>query len=126
MAKDISGTLRDVTLNGVSFRVMADTNVTSNLTTENEAIPTSGGNMRKVTRKAAIKESVVLGCNLAEFELLKALHASQSVFPMAVTYADGTTHYSEGGINCENHESEENRASVILQPTRDWEAFIAN
>lgn len=126
MSRDISGTLRDVTLNGVSFRVMADTNATSNLPSENEAVPTSGGNMRKVTKKAATKEGVVLACNMSDFELLKALHEASTPFPMAITYADGTTHYADGGINVENHESEENRATVVLQPSTDWEAFIAS
>jgi hypothetical protein len=124
---DISGTLRKVTIDGTTFDVMADTNVTemgSNFL--NEAIPTSGRNMRKIVTQANIREGIVIACNGAERELLVELNDRQSDYSMSYEDAGGDVYRTTGWISFENRETEENRATIQMH-SRDntWDAFLA-
>ena len=124
---DISGTLRKVTLDGVTFDVMADTNVSEiGSRWENEAIPTSGRNMKKMTRRPQNRESVVLACNGAERELVQELAERTTDFPMSYETAAGDVYRTVGWIEFENRETEENRATIQMH-SRDntWDAFVA-
>lgn len=127
MAKDIVGTLRKVTLDGVTFDVMADTNISEvGSSIENEAVPTSGRNMRKMTRRAENRESVVIACNGAERELLRDLSERVGDYPMSYETAAGDVYRAVGWIEFENRETEENRATIQMHPTANWESFLAS
>jgi hypothetical protein len=123
---DISGTLRKVTLDGVTFDVMADTNVTamgSNI--ESDGVPTSGRLMRKMTKRADTREGVVLACNGAEFELLNELATRITDFSMSYEEAGGDVYRCQGFIEFENRETEENRASIkMFSRSNEWETFL--
>ena len=74
MANDITGTPRKVTLDGITFDVMADTNISEmGSRFENEPVPTSGRTIKKMTRRSQGAESVTLACNGDERTVLKEL-----------------------------------------------------
>jgi hypothetical protein len=64
---DTSGSLRNIDIAGVPYRVIGDTDVTmipSNF--KNEAVATSGSNIRKMTRVVSELRDVIIECNAAE------------------------------------------------------------
>ncbi len=123
---DISGTLRKVTLDGTTFDVMADTNVTAmGSNVETDGIPTSGRLMRKMTKRADTRESIVLACNGAENDLLKDLATRITDFSMSYEEAGGDVFRCDGFIEYENRETEENRATIkMFSRSNEWDAFL--
>lgn len=125
MAKNISGSIRKLTLDGTSFDVMADTNITEvGSAYENDSVPTSGTNMRKMTKRAENREGIVVACNGSERDLLKGLSERNTDFPMSYETAAGDVFRSTGWIEFENRETEENRASVKMFPRVKWSQFV--
>ena len=125
---DISGTLRKVTIDGTTFDVMADTNVTEMGSGYlNEAIPTSGRNIRKITKQANIREGIIIACNGEERDLLEKLNDRTTDFSMSYETAGGDVYRATGWISFENRETEENRATVQMH-SRDniWSSFLGN
>lgn len=123
---DVSGTLRGVTLNGVAFNVMGDTDISEmGGAFEVEIIPTSGPGMKKMTRRNETRESVVVACSDSERELLQSLSEQIADFPMSYTTASGSTYQATGSIEFENRTSAENRATIKLLPRNGWQAFVA-
>lgn len=122
---DITGTLRKVTLDGVTYDVFADSNVSAIPSAyENTAIATSGRNMHKMTKRVQSRTGLVIVANGAEQEALKTLAERQDDIKMSYVTAAGDTYHAEGWIEFETHETEENRASIQMHPRRDWEAFL--
>jgi hypothetical protein len=127
MAKRISGSIRKVVLDGIPFEVAADTNITEmGSAYENDGIPSSGGNMRKMTKRVETKEGIVLLVDAAEREILKELADRTTNFPMSRTNAAGDVERATGWIEYENHETEENRSTIKMFPEDKWEPFIAS
>lgn len=126
MAKDIVGAIRKVTLDGVSFDCFSDTNITEvGSQWQNESIPTSGRNMRKMTKRAENREGIVIAANGAERDILKELSERQTDFTMSYETAAGDVYRCSGWIEFENRETEENRASIQMHPRNTWEPFLA-
>lgn len=123
---DVAGTLRKVTLDGVTYDVFADSNIKAIPSAyENTAVPTSGRNMHKMMRRAQTRESVTLVANGTEQEGIKALAERNTDFPMSYETAGGDVYRTTGFIEFESHETEENRATIQMHPRQDWEAFLA-
>ena len=123
---DVTGTIRKVTLDGVTYDVFADSNIKAMPSAwENSAVPTSGRNMRKMVKRAQTRESVVLVANGAEQEALRNLAESTKDIPMSYETAAGDVWRATGFIEFESHETEENRATVQLIPRQGWEPFLA-
>jgi len=124
-----SGTIRRITINGATYDVPADINITFNRSSfETEGVATSGRTMFKMTRRVPTMESVVLMTTPAEAEALRAIAESLADATIAVELADGTIYRTTGKINYENWETEENKSAITIIPakTRDaWTPFIA-
>jgi len=122
-----SGTPRKLTLDGVSYDVAADTNITLNLSPyETEGIPSSGRTMMKRTKRTQTAESITILASPTEQDALRILAERLDVFPCAITMADGAIWRTTGNINFESVESEENRATIIIIPDRSpdgWALF---
>lgn len=122
-----SGTPRKLTLDGVSYDVAADINITLNLSPfEVEGVPTSGRTMMKRTVRTQTAESVVIIATPTEQDQIRELSERLDVFPAAITMADGAVWRTTGNINFEAVESEENRASIMIIPDRSpdgWALF---
>ena len=126
MAKDISGSIRKMQIGGIPFDVMAASNFTEvHSRYENDVVPTSGRNMRKMVRRATSREGVELAANGAEIDLLKGFADNQVNITLSYTTAAGDTYRCTGWIELENRETEENKATVKLFPQDDWVSFVA-
>jgi hypothetical protein len=125
----VSGTIRKVTLNGITYDVPADINITFNRSNyETEGMATSGRTLYKKTRRVQTMESVVLITDPSEAEQIEAAANGLADVTMAVELADGTVYRSAGQINYGSFESEENRSNLTLIPNKSsgnpWTPFI--
>lgn len=124
MGLDVSGSIRKFTVEGISFRVMADANVSRRPTAvENTMIPTSGAAMQKKMKVTPSMEGVVLGVNGDEMESLKSFAEGMELIKVTIEMANGDQYRCTGQIEIEAHESEENRATVTVHPDGDWTFF---
>ncbi|MCK5127579.1 MAG: hypothetical protein KAR42_15085 [candidate division Zixibacteria bacterium] len=123
---DTGGSIRKVTLDGTAFDVFADSNFSETITRfENDRIPTSGRNIKKMTRRVPKVESVVLAANGEEKQVLILLGETTVDFPMSYETAGGDVYRTTGSIEVENRETEELRATVQLHPSTHWNPFLA-
>ena len=124
-----SGTIRKLLINGVSYDVPADINITFNRSSLTiEGMPTSGRTMFKYTRKIPTMEGVVIEAGPAEAEALAAGAEVLADKTFAVELADGSTYRTTGRYNYENWETEENRHAIIIIPNKTknaWTPFVA-
>lgn len=121
---DVFGTIRKVTLDGPSYDVPADVDVTETGSGfENSLIATSGRNFLKQVKRAEIREGVVLLLNDQEMDVLTALAEQQTPFPMSYQTAGGSTKRATGWIEFTNRTTAEGRATLILLPQGKWSTF---
>ena len=124
-----SGTPRKLTLDGVSYDVAADTNITLNLSPfETEGVPTSGRTMMKRTVRTQTAEGIPIVASATEQDQLRVLAERLDTFPCTITMASGAVWRATGNINFESVESEENRAGIVIIPDRSpggWSLFAA-
>lgn len=124
----VTGTIKKVTLDGVTYDVPADINISEmGSGFENSLIPTSGRNVLKQVKRAEIREGVVLIVDDLEMDTLKdlaeRLKEKASSFPMSYQTAAGVTKRATGWIEFANRETEENRAAITLLPEGSWSTF---
>jgi len=71
---DTTGTMRKLTINGITYDVLSDANFSETPSIyKNESVPTSGRTLRKMTKQAPIVKSVTIACNATERGQLKTL-----------------------------------------------------
>jgi hypothetical protein len=71
---DTAGTLKGISIAGVPYRVLGDTNVTLPAAEyKNEPVATSGQNNRRMTKQARTLSGVIISCNVTEMETLRAI-----------------------------------------------------
>lgn len=117
----VSGSIRGLTLDGIGFYVLADTNISEMVSdTENENIPTSGPNILKRMRRPQNRESVVVQADTTERDLLIDLADRLEPFPMSIEFADGRIERASGFINIDSRETEELRTTLMLLPQQGW------
>jgi len=120
-AKFIGGTPRSVSIDLVDYDVMADTNITEMVSPyENTSVPTSGRNLRKMTKRSTSREGLVLGTDADEKTNLVAISVSADNVQLSYTNAAGDTYRAKGWIEVENNETEESRTAVQMHPETDW------
>ena len=125
---DTVGTPRKVTLDGLTFDVMADANFSEmGSQFETEPVPTSGRTLKKMTKRSKSVESVNLACNGSERADLEDLADRLTDFPMSYELASGDIFRAVGFIVFENRETETITATIQMHPAQDnkWEPFIA-
>lgn len=124
-----SGTIRKLLINGVSYDVPADINITFNRSSRTiEGLATTGRTMFKYTGKVPTMEGVVIMAGPAEAEALETGAATLADKTFAVELADGSTYRTTGRYNYENWETEENRHAIMIIPNKTknaWTPFIA-
>ena len=108
----VSGTPRKVTIDGLTYDVTGDADITINSPTEKEGMPTSGRSMMKVTGKSPDIESVTISASPEEHEVLMQVHERLDSVPMSVTFADGSVYRAVGHINLESYTSADNIATL--------------
>ena len=71
---DDSGTLKSISIAGVTYRVLGDTNVTLPANQyKTEAVVTTGQNNRRMTKEARTLTGIVIACNAQEMETLRQI-----------------------------------------------------
>lgn len=124
MAKDVVGTIRKFTVEGIAFRIAADANVNRRPTNvENTMIPTSGRSMQKKTKMTPEAEGFDILVNAEEIESLKSFAEGLDLVKVSYTTAAGAVYRCTGQIEIESHESETGKAGVRVLPDDDWTAF---
>ena len=122
---DVVGSILSVNIAGLTLNAASDANITeTGGTIENDAIATSGVNMRKMTKRVDVKEGVSLITNADEFETLKVLAQGTVDFPMSYTQANGDTYRTGlGWIELENRETEEGKTTIKMFPRKQFDLF---
>lgn len=125
-----SGTPRKVTINGLSFDVAADANITLNLSPyETEGVPSSGRTMFKMTLRSPNAEGIPIMADPVEQDTLRQIAEGLDSVPVSITLADTSVYRTVGRINFESVETEENRATIMIIPDRSlgaWQLFAAS
>lgn len=122
----VSGTLRKVLLNGDSFDIPPDVDVSEmGGPFEVEMLPSTGKNMKKMTRRTETRENVVLFVDAAQRDVLRALSAQVETFPMSYQTADGTIYRCTGAIEFPARTTADNRATINMLPEGIWDTFLA-
>ena len=125
MAKDISGSIVKVAINGVTYRAAADADISlAGGLFKNEAIATSGGNFRKMTKQVEEAKSVVLIVNGDEKAVLKGLCEGLAQITLAFTTAAGDSYKATGWINFDSWTTQESKATLSMFPIDKWESFV--
>lgn len=124
MARDLSGSIRKLTIEGIAYNVAADASFTEIITRfENSMIATSGSSMRKMMKRVPTVEGVVLITNQSERGQLKSFAEGLDLLQISYVNAAGDTYRCEGTIEIENNETEENRTNCVIHPKDDWTPF---
>lgn len=121
----ISGSIRNVTIDGVSYDVHADANLSKVPSKyQNEGVPTSGKTIRKMTKRIPSVGSLVIACDGAEADRLIALSESNQDVSMSYEDASGNVYRTQGFIEFETLETEENRGTLTMFPRDKWSSFL--
>jgi len=125
MAKNVAGSNRKFTINGIPFNIAADANITETISQfENSMIATSGQAMRKMMKRIQVREGIVLVTNSAEREQLISFAESTDDLLISYQIAAGDVYSCEGTIEIENNETEENRTTCQVHPRDGWTPLI--
>lgn len=124
---DVAGTLKNVTIDGISYDAIADADVTQIISRfTNESIASSGRKMLKKTVRPQTREGIVIICNPSEADVLKNLaDSTRNNIPLSYTLADGSVYTAEGWIEFESVTTMENRGTLKMYEKTDWELFVA-
>lgn len=125
MGKDTTGTIKTISISGVSFDVAADANLSRSPAIEKEGVPSSGRTMIKTTKKPALVEGVVIIANGEEQDTLETIVESNEEISLSYTTAADDTYRNTGTINIESMETEEGRVTLSMIPTtgKRWAYF---
>jgi hypothetical protein len=126
MSVDTTGSLRKVTLDGITFDTAADADV-SQIRGQftNSGTPSSGRNMKKSEKRVEEVSGVDLLTNAEEFETLKALSERTKDFPMSYTTAAGDVYRASGFIDLEKRQTQDGKTTIKMIPRFQWEVFVA-
>ena len=120
-SKYVPGSIIKCVIDGVTYNVPVDANFEFTLARfKNEAVPTSGVNLRKMTRQAQEVKAALM-CNTDEAMTLKTLSETNKDITMAVTLASGDVFRTSGWFDFEKYESESMKATITMCPRDKWE-----
>lgn len=118
------GTIRKVSIFGITYRCAADADLTEETSLEREGIATSGATMYKETKKVPIR-SVEIIAEDDEWETLQEAQNESEAGPLSYENVNGSTYRATGKIMIENRTTQENRVPITLIPEGDWVASLA-
>ena len=122
-----AGSPRKVTIDGVTFNVTGDANISLTPRTEKEAIPHSGGNMIKRTLASGSAEAVKLTLTPSEYGVLEAQADGSGNISMSYEMADGSSFKTVGEVKLGAYQTEDSSCEIeLLTSTGVWENFSAS
>jgi len=117
------GTPRKCLIDGISYFVKADADVTKKPKTEKEGIATSGRTYQKITKVPENIESITLITTPEENRTLEQLSDDGDVIPISFEYADKSIHRTTGFIFTEGRTSAEGVTTVTITAEVEWTLF---
>jgi hypothetical protein len=124
---DTSGSIRNVGIDGRSFRAAADVDITFKASPfEKEAVPTSGNSVIKKTIISTDMEGVDITCNSEEHQSLVDIADKNESVELSVTLASGVELKTQGSINVGDYSTADAKCEVKLMPENalsGWERF---
>jgi len=119
------GSTRKFTIEGISYLVAADSNLTHLLArVKNEGIPTSGKTQIKKTFVVP-QADVDLIVTPSEAESIKSTIEGLSTVKVSYTDMEGNVYRCVGQVSAENYERQENKLKVTVIPEDTWTLFPA-
>ena len=119
------GTPRKCLINGDSYDVKADADITKKPKTEKEGIASSGRTLQKVTKVPEQHESVTLLTTPAENRTLEQIADNAEIVPMSIEYADGSVYRATGFIMTEGRTSAEGVTTITMVAEVEWTLFAS-
>lgn len=121
-----AGTPRKFTIEGISFDLAGDVNISRMLSIyENSKIPSSGKAMTKKVKRVATAESIVLLTVEREKEQLRVFAEQLEDVKFSITWINGDVVKCEGVFNIESDESEEQRTTIVVHASDRWTFYPA-
>lgn len=98
---DYCGSCRDASFNGISFRVVADADVTiQNIAKKRERMRAYGNSWEKVTEEQCYIAGLKLAVTEAEYDTLKTIHEEiGKIVKGSVTTANGSMYKGRGSFS---------------------------
>jgi hypothetical protein len=122
-----AGSLLNATVDGISYNVTGDANISLTPRIEKESIPHSGGNMQKRTIMSAQAEAVKFTLRPSEYDVLRSQADETGDIPLSYVMADGSSFKTIGEINLGPYQTEDSSCECIfLTSTGQWEVFSAS
>ncbi len=115
MSADTTGSIERCKLDGLDVDVLASANLNIMHGDNNEAVEHSGGNSKKVTKRAKKIESLDLNVSATEAKIIEGL-SKLSRFPFSVTNASGDTYRGPAFINIESYNTEDGKMTLTVTP----------
>ncbi len=120
----VAGSVKKLTLDGTTFRLAADAEINTKFGAfESETIPTSGEDMRKMTRRSQMADGVDVTVDAVEKELLIALSERTDAYALSYKDASGVLHTSKGGISIDDSSTQDGKVTIKILPLQKWEIF---
>jgi hypothetical protein len=120
------GTIRKVVIDGVTYDVFNDVDITFNKSKYTiESMATTGRTLHKRTKRVQTIEGLVLATTPAEMVALANKADALADKTFSIELADGSVFKATGQINFENYTSADGKSNIQLIPTRDWTEFLA-
>lgn len=116
---NVAGSIRRISLNGISFDVMGDADFSKVPTTVNDAIATTGGVVHTIVKQASKVTGVVLdGSDGIANQQIHDLHDTITPFPISYTKANGDVVSGAGRINITSDTTAEGRIEIEINFSR--------
>jgi hypothetical protein len=122
----VVGTPKKFTIEGISFNMAADVNISLTPTKEEVTmIATTGKGLQKRVKRIPKAESVTLLVSAEELEQLRSMSSELEEKNFSVTLADGSEWKTQGVFGMESYESEDGKVSITVEPSDDWTVLVA-
>jgi len=122
----VVGTPKKFTIEGISFNMAADVNISLTPTKEEVTmIATTGKGLQKRVKRIPKAESVTLLVSAEELEQLRSMSSELEEKKFSVTLADGSEWKTQGVFGMESYESEDGKVSITVEPSDDWTVLVA-
>ena len=124
-ARDTVGSIRRVAIDGTTYRASGEADFEHIGTEwENDALPTSGQNMRQMKKRVRKVSNVNLLINGDEFAQLITKSEQQGDVTLSFTTAAGDTWTGNGWFNLEPRKTMNGETPCVLMPRDNrWEYF---
>jgi hypothetical protein len=116
----IGGSSGNIVIDGITYPVHADADLTKLPKFETEYVATSGESVEKRTRKDESIEAIDVAVNPLQNEQLENQSYSRAGLPCAVEFPDGSIYKCKGRVKLEGYTSQDQKQTVTITPT-SWE-----